>query len=272
MQPFILFLVGLLLTFKTSAQPQVTITLITDTGVKHTDNLHFFISNGHSTSHNYTYNKFSRTGEYPNLNLFQYNEDIDTGKFKIDVTLKTATNKNVFDSFTVDGLTKRVEIFIYVGVKDSISDYIKEIKTLKYESHSDPLQFGFIDKPKIGSPAVFNLTNSSDLTLFGYPNNAFFFGTLYKETGNDSWSQHYPLYIDIKYCDTISNPKPLTKNQTVKSWVPNEKNCSQYKLKEKGNYFFELLFSDKSEPETLVQGETTLKRQKIFRQILEFTL
>jgi hypothetical protein len=272
MRPFILFIGGLLLTFKISAQRQVTISLITDPGVKHSDNLHFYIANGQSTTHNFTYDQFSKTGEYPNLNLFQYNENIDTGHFKFEAILKTATTKTVVDSLVIDNTTERVEIFVYVGVKDAISDYIKEIKTLKYKSHSNPLQFNFIDKPKIGSKAVFRITNSSDLTLFGYPNNAFFFGTLYKEIDKDSWIQHYPLYIDIKYCDTVSNPRPLIKNETVTSWVPKDEDCSEYKFEEKGNYYFELLFSDKSAPDRLIQGETELKKQNIFRQILEFKL
>lgn len=260
------------MTSKISAQPQVTITLITEPGVKHSDNLHFYITNGQTTTHNFTFKKFSKTGEFPNLNLFQYNEGIDTGHFKVDVSLKTATTKNTIDSLTIDSTTKRVEIFVYVAVKDSVSDYVKEIKTLKYVNHSDPFHFSFIEKPQVGAKAAFNVTNSSDFALFGYPNNAFFFGTLYKETGKDSWSQHYPLHIDVKYCDTASNPKPLIKSQTEKSWVPNEKDCTEYKFKEKGNYFFELLFSDRSEPDTLVEGETKLKRQNIFRQIFEFSL
>jgi len=267
-----LIVVRLLLTYPTVAQTQVTITLITDPGVKHSDNLRFYITNGHSTTHNFTFKKFSKTGNYSNLTLFQYSEDIDQGHFKFHVTLKTATEKNVVDSLTIANTTIRVEIFVHVGVKNSTGDYIREIKTLKYESHSEPLKFTFIETPKIGSKAAFKLTNSSGVLLFGYPNNAFFFGTLYKETGKDAWSQEYPLYTELKYCDTTSSPKPLAKDETTKSWVPNEKDCTEYTFKETGNYYFELLFSEKSEPDTLVQGETLLKRQKIFREIFEFSL
>jgi hypothetical protein len=271
-QVSILILAGIFSVCETSAQSYAVITLITDPGVKHTDYLHFDISNGQSTSHDFTFREFSRTGEYPNLNLFQYSDDIDTGQFKLNIILKTATEKNVVDTLTIDSSTHGVEIFIYLSVKDSLSDYIKEIKIVKYVSHPESIKFNFIEKPKIGSKAAFQITSLSDLPLFGYPNNAFFFAALYKEIDSDAWVKHYPLSIDIKFCDTISSPKALLKNEISKSWTPNNKDCSEYKFNEKGNYFFELLYSDRSEPDRLTQGETIIKKQNVFRQIFEFNL
>ena len=272
MRTFILIVIAPLLTFKLFAQAQVTITLIADSGVRHSTNLHFYITNGVSKTHNFTFTKFSKSGEYSNPNLLEYNENIDTGHFKINIALQTTTLQIVTDSLTIESFTARVEIFVYVSVKNSKSDYIREVNTIKYLTDSTHLAFNFIDKPQIGSKAVFQITNLSPLPLFGYPNPAFFLGTLYKEIGDDSWSQFYPLSIDHKYCNTNSDPMPLHKNETAKSWVPNEKDCSEYHFKESGNYYFELLFSDNMKPTIIVQEETKLKKQQVFREVFEFNL
>jgi len=261
-----------LLTEFLSAQPQVTVSLITDPGVRQAKYLHFTISNATSTTHNFTFNKFSKDGHYPNTNLFQYNEGIDTGFHKMNISFKTDKEQNISDTLLIDSTTSRVEIFVFISTTDSTGDFIKEIKTIEYLTNSNYIKFSFIDKPKIGTDAVFNIQNIGDKEIYGYPNNGFFFGTLYEEIGNDSWTQHYPLYINIKYCDTVSKAKPLPVGQITQTWTPNEKDCSKYKFIKNGNYYFELLYSTSNFPNPVFQGLTRLNKFEICRQIFEFSL
>jgi hypothetical protein len=186
MRHFKILILLIFLTELLFAQPQVTISLITDTGVQKTEYLHFSISNSTSKTHNFTFNKFSKDGHYANTNLFQYSEDIDTGFHKMNITFKTDREQHISDTLQIDSTTSRVEIFIFITTTDSTGDFIKEIKTLKYQSNSNYIKFAFLDKPKIGSDAVFIIQNIGNKEIYGYPNNAFFFGTLYEEVGNDS--------------------------------------------------------------------------------------
>jgi hypothetical protein len=272
MRHFKILIVLIFLTKFSFAQQQVTISLITDRGVKKTEYLHFSISNANSTTHNFTFDKFSKDGLYSNTNLFQYSEDIDTGFHKINVAFKTDKEQNIIDTLLIDSTTSRVEIFVFISTTESTGDFIKEIRTLKYRANPNYVKFSLIDKPKIGSDAAFNIENIGDKEIYGYPNNAFFFGTLHEEIGNDSWTQHYPLYIDIKYCDTVSAAKPLAVGQTTQTWTPNDKDCSKYKFIKKGNYYFELLYSTTNSSGSVFQGLTRLNKNDICRQIFEFKL
>jgi len=272
MRHFKILIVLICLTKFLFAQPQVTISLITERGVKKTEYLHFSISNATSTTHNFTFNKFSKDGVYSNTNLFQYNENIDTGFHKINVAFKTDKEQNITDTLLIDSTTSRVEIFVFMSTTDSTGDFIKEIKTLKYRTNPNYVKFSLIDKPNISSDAAFKIENIGDKEIYGYPNNAFFFGTLYEEVDDDSWTQHYPLYIDVKYCDTISIAKPLKTGQSTKTWTPNAKDCSVYKFIKKGNYYFELLYSTTNFSNSVFQGLTRLNKMDICRQIFEFKL
>jgi hypothetical protein len=254
------------------AKPQVTISLITDTGVKKTEYLHFSISSKTSKTHNFTFDKFSKDGWYSNTNLFQYSEEIDTGLHKMNIVFKTDKEQNIFDTLFIDNTTSRVEIFVFISTTDSTGDFIKEIKTLKYQTNSNYVKFSILDKPRIGSNAEFSIENIGDKEIYGYPNNAFFFGTLYEEIGNDSWTQHYPLYINIKYCDTISIAKPLGVGQSTRTWTPNDKDCSVYKFSKEGAYYFEFLYSTTTSSSQVMQGVTKFNKSDVCRQIFEFKL
>lgn len=272
MRHFKILIVLIFLTEILLAQPQVTISLIIDTGVKKTEYLHFSISNATSTTHNFTFDKFSKDGLYSNTNLFQYSEDIDTGLHKMNIAFKTDKEQNITDTLLIDSTTSRVEIFVFISTTDSTGDFIKEVKTLKYKANVNYVKFRLLDKPKVGSDAAFNIENIGDKEIYGYPNNGFFFGTLYEEIGNDSWTKHYPLYIDIKYCDTVSPAKPLPVGQTTQTWTPNDKDCSKYKFVKEGTYYFELLYSTTNSSSSVFERLTRLNKLDICRQIFEFKL
>jgi hypothetical protein len=270
MRKCILLLVLFFFVIELSAQSSVSIHLITEPGVKRTSYLQFSFTDGTSQPVFYRFEKFSITGEYPNLNLFGYHKQINEGNYKVDVQIKTNIVKATIDTLVVDSATQGIDMFIYVSTKDSISDYVKEIKILKYLDHSDPLKFSTVEKPTLGSKAAFTIKNTGLIPLYGYPNNAFFFGALYEEIGDDAWTKHYPQEIEIKFCDTISKPKPINLGETTRAWTPNPEKCLEYQFVEKGKYYFELLFTDKSEPEIAIQEQTKILRQNIFREIFEF--
>ena len=272
MQKFILLPLLFCFIFKLSAQTGLSIHLITDSGVKKTNYLQFSFTDGTSQPVFYRFEKFSSTGEYSNLNLFGYHKQVNEGTYKVEVELKTNIVKSTVDTLVVDSATRGVEMFIYISTKDSISDYVREIKILKYLNHSDPLKFSTIEEPKVGSKAAFAIRNTGAKPFYGYPNNAIFFGALYEQVGDDSWTKHYPKEIEIKFCDTVSKPKAINPAETIRAWTPNLENCLEYQFAEKGGYYFELLFTDKSEPDTTIQEETKILRQNIFREIFEFKI
>jgi len=254
------------------AQPQVTISLISESGVKNAEYLHFSISNATSTMQNFTFTKFSKNGKYANPNLFQYNETIDTGFHKMKITLKAQTEQNVLDTFFVDSTISRMEIFVFLSTIDTIGAFIKEVKTINYKTGFDYLDFSLIDKPKIGSKAAFKVLNNGERDVYGYPNSAFFFGTLYEEIGDDQWAQLYPLYTNIKYCDTTAFAKPLSKGKSTIAWTPNDKDCSEYAFTKKGNFFFELLYTTAPNSGTVLYGLTKINKIDVYRQISEFSI
>lgn len=255
-----------------SANPQVTISLVTDQGIKTAEYLRFSISGPKGITHDFIYNKFSKEGKYPNSNLFQYNQDIDTGSYTVNILFKTNKSTNTADSVLVDNTTGRVEIYVFISTSPVNGDYIKEVKTLKYQSVSEYLKFYQPNKFQLGSEAKFRIENIGSKPVYGYPNNAFFFGTLHIEAGNDSWTQHYPLYIDIKYCDTLAAAKPLASGQFTEAWTPNDKDCSAYKFVQPGSYFFELLYLTENPVKSVVRGLTKFTSAAVYRQIFEFRI
>ncbi len=266
------FLVLIILANTSFAKRQMTISLITDPGVKATEYLQFSILNSTSTTHEFTFDKFSKDGNYGNLNLFQYSEDIDTGLHIVNITLKGQKGQNIIDTLRIDGTTIRIKLFILVSTTESTGDFIKEIKTLSFKAHSENLTFSLFSKPKIGTKAVFNIQNMGDKDVYGYPNSAFFFGTLYEKIREHSWIQHYPHYISIKYCDTIARARPLTKGQKTNAWTPNANDCSEYVFQKKGDYYFELLYTLTDSLATVMQGLTRIIKADVYRQVFEFKI
>ncbi|RZK01253.1 MAG: hypothetical protein EOO46_20680 [Flavobacterium sp.] len=250
----------------------MTISLVTDAGVKSSKYFEFFISKEESRTHNFHYDKFSNTGKYSNLNLFQYSEEIDWGNHVINVHLKTDKEQTIQDSLEITPETKRVEIFVFISTSDSTGDYVREIRTLKYQANSDHLRFMFETPPKLGSFAEFSIKNASNKTFIGYPNAGFFFGTLYEEIRNDGWTQHYPLYIHHTFCDTITLPNPLLPKQSRSAWTPNSDNCTAFKFVKTGSYFFELLYTESNTESLTLQGSTKIRTFKVYRQIFEFNI
>ncbi len=254
------------------ANPQVTISLITEQGVKKARSLQFYISDKNSTTHKFEFDEFARDGYYYNTNLFQYNDKIDTGLYNINVLFKTDKDQRISDSLLVDNAVARVEIFIFIASGDSVGDFIREVKTLTYQANSDYLEFSFQEKPVVGSKAVFTILNKGDQPLYGYPNNGFFFGTLYEKIGRGSWIQHYPKYIDIHYCDTVVASKPLEVDKSVWAWVPNENDCSEFVFRKKGKYNFQLLYSTSSQFNAARQGLTKISKAVIYSQQFQFEI
>lgn len=268
-----LLLFIIILTAKlTIAQKQITISLITDQGVKDADYLSLSLLNPNSLTRNFEYTAFSKDGKYPNINLYQYNFDIDTRMNRINLNLKAIREQNISDSFHVDHNTSRVDIFVFLSSNETTGAYIKEVKTLKYLRNPISVKFSFHHTPQIGSTALFDIENVGKTEIYGYPNNALFFGTLYENIEGDSWIQHYPKYINIQYCDSVLPVKSLAVGQATTAWTPNNKDCSEFKFYQNGKYFFELLYSTDKLPRDFKDGMTKLSHINLFRQIFEFEI
>ncbi|MDF2190391.1 hypothetical protein [Paraflavitalea sp. CAU 1676] len=253
------------------AQPQVTITLITDTGVKRTNLLQFNIAQAGNSVISFNYNNFRKDGRYNNSNLYQHNERLQTGQYMTTIHLSGEKDEQVSDTLLIDSSTARVEIFLYLSATAS-NDFIKEVKTLIYQKEADHLQFAPIETTSPGNKAAFNITNKSQYTILSYPNPAFFFGKLHEQIGRDRWAAHYPKNIDGRFCDTTAAPHPLQSGAAATAWTPLKEHCRTYRFTRPGKYFFDLLYT-LDEPYTNRQeGPTIITRRKIYRKIHEFSV
>jgi len=254
------------------AQLQLTVDIVADSGVKTAKFIKFDISNEQEIIYGFSFNKFAKDGIYPNNTLFQYNDNIDRGRFKITASLKSENLYDVSDSLFVDNKVSRIEIFIFISLSNSLNEYIKEIKILKFYNNLEYLKFSAFSSQKVGTEASFKISNVSDSSVYPYPNTSFFFGTLYESYKDQGWSQYYPLYNDIKFCDTVSLKKKLLVNQIDTAWTPNDDDCSKFIFKKHGSYYFELLYTF-SDFEILSQVRSTkIKTITVGRQIYEFKI
>src|SRR4051812_37085160 len=107
----------------------MTISLLTEQGVKKAKFLTFSISGINNTLCNFTFDEFSESGSYSNANLFQYSKRIGIGQYKMTITLKTDKDQTLEDSLLIDATTSRIEIFVFLSTNDSATDFVKKIKT-----------------------------------------------------------------------------------------------------------------------------------------------
>jgi hypothetical protein len=256
--------------YHANAQIQVTVNLARDSGVKRTEHLYFSISSKKEVVYNFHYDKFSNVSP-TSTDLYQHNAPVHEGNYKLSVSLEKEEKESILDSLIIDGSIARVEIFILVST-DYSSDYIKEIKLLYFKKTANNIKFSINDTLKVGSKASFRIQNQSDKSFVGYPNNGFFFGTLYENIHNDSWTQHYPINLNYNYCDTISKSKSLLKGQQTIAWTPNDNDCSEYVFVKNGNYFFQLLYSEQNTPTAIRRNRTNIIILTVYREIFLFTI
>ena len=166
MKKIIIVSIFTLLTNIVIAQIQMTVTIISDPGVKKSEYLDFALHSKKETDFNFKFEDFSTIGETTTSNLYQHSGEIDQNLYLVDIKLKSKELQLFNDTLIVDKTILRIELFVYVGSKDSLTDYIREIKILQYKDHPNYLNFSVPKKLKIGSKAMFNIKNLSEIIYY----------------------------------------------------------------------------------------------------------
>jgi hypothetical protein len=189
--------------------------------------------------------------------LFEFREDKN----------KWETVHYAFDSDT-SGL-KRIEINLYFSVNDSKTEFLQDFTVNKYyRTNSVSIKSG---KLKIGSQPVFMLISNSDTTFYGASPTNHFYGTIKTKT-------EYGWYdFSGSYCVSTVPEKPLTKSDTVYSWIPNYSPGDEYKIKRLGTYKYVVpmgleRYSDGTPTRMIDSGETRMRTRTFIELETEFKI
>ncbi len=172
-----------------------------------------------------------------------------------------------FDSDTIE--LKRIEIELYFSVNDSKIEFLQDFTVNKYyRTNSVSIKSG---KLKVGSQPVFMLTSNSDTTFYGASPTNHFYGTIKTKT-------KYGWYdFSGSYCMSTVPETPLTKSDTVYSWIPNYSPGEEYKIKRPGTYKYLVpmglvRYSDGTPTRMIDSGETRMRTRTFIELETEFKI
>ena len=251
------------------SQPQVTISLYVDSGVKQSKHLYFRIVGVSGNSHEFIYDDFSNDGWYANHHQFQYSQEIHAGQYQVLVTHSTGNGYSISDSLFIDSNTSRVDIQLYVGTKDATQDYIRLMKTVRSLAPERSLKIMPPQNASAGSAAFFGIQNTGIADVFSYPHPRIFFGRLYEKTNNRE-VVHYPRQPELPLCNTAVDPQPLRPGSETTAYVPVSEDCTPYYFTRNGRYVFEMFYAFRPATEQKLPEGTVLHRADIYRQVLDF--
>lgn len=172
-----------------------------------------------------------------------------------------------FDSDTTE--LKRIEIELYFSVNDSKTEFLQDFTVNKYyRTNSVTIQSGNL---KVGSQPVFMLISNSDTTFYGASPTNHFYGTIKTKT-EYGW-----LDFSGSYCVSTVPEKPLTKSDTVYSWIPNYSPGDEYKIKRPGTYKYVVSmglerYSDGTPTRMIDSGETRMRTRTFIELETEFKI
>ena len=162
---------------------------------------------------------------------------------------------------------KRIEIGLYFSINDHQTEFLQDFTIDKYyQNHSVSIQSG---KLKVGAQPVFILVSHSDTTFYGASSTNHFYGTIKTKT-TDGWYD-----FAGSYCRSTVPGKPLSKLDTVYSWVPNYHPGGEYKIKRPGTYQYVVPmvmenYSDGIPVKMIDDGETRRRTRMFFEVETEF--
>ncbi len=189
--------------------------------------------------------------------LFEYRTGIGNWK----------TVKYSFDSDTTE--LKRIEIELNFSVNDRKIEFLQDFTVNKYyRTNSVSIKSG---KLKVGSQPVFMLISNSDTTFYGASPSNHFYGTIKTKTD-------YGWYdFSGSYCVSTVPEKPLTKSDTVYSWIPNYSPGDEYKIKRPGTYKYIVpigleRYSDGTPTRMIDSGETRMRTLTFVELETEFKI
>lgn len=189
--------------------------------------------------------------------LFEYRTGMDNWK----------TVQHSFDSDTTE--LKRIEIDLYFSVNDIKTEFLQDFTVNKYyQTNSVSIKSG---KLKVGSQPVFILTSNSDTTFYGASPTSHFYGTIKTKTVN-GWYD-----FSGSYCMSTVPEKPLTKSDTVYSWIPNYSPGDEYKIRRPGTYKYVVpmgleRYSGGTPTRMIDSGETRMRTRTFIELETEFKI
>ena len=164
---------------------------------------------------------------------------------------------------------KRIEIDLYFSVNDSKTEFLQDFTINKYyQTNSVSIKS---EKLKVGSQPVFMIISNSDTTFYGASPTSHFYGTIKTKT-------EYGWYdFSGSYCMSTVPEKPLTKSDTVYSWIPNYFSGDEYRIKRPGTYKYVVpmgleRFSDGIPTKMIINGETRMRTRTFFELETEFKI
>jgi|TARA_R110002110_G_scaffold82604_3_gene214718 hypothetical protein len=227
--------------------------------------------------------KFSILTHNDTLNVFSSTLNSDLAKNKIELAIERNSLTGLFEykeengnwesvkyDFDADtsGL-KRIEINLYFSINNSKTEFLQDFTVNKYyQTNSVSIKSG---KLKVGSQPVFMLKSNSDTTFYGASPTNHFYGTIKAKT-------EYGWYdFSGSYCMSTVPEKPLTKSDTVYSWIPNYSPGDEYKIKRPGTYKYVVpmgleRFSDGTPTKMIDKGETRMRIRTFFELETEFKI
>jgi len=164
---------------------------------------------------------------------------------------------------------KRIEINLYFSVNDNKIEFLQDFTIDKYyQTNSVSMKSG---KLRVGSQPVFILISNSDTTFYGASPTNHFYGTIKTKT-------EYGWYdFSGSFCMSTVPEKPLTKSDTVYSWIPNYHPGDEYKINRLGTYKYAVpmgleRFSDGIPTKMIDNGETRMRTRIFFELETEFKI
>jgi hypothetical protein len=189
--------------------------------------------------------------------LFEYREE--NGNWK--------SMRYEFDSDT-SGL-KRIDINLYFSINNSKTEFLQDFTVDKYyQTNSVSIKGG---KLKVGSQPVFMLISQSDTIFYGASPTNHFYGTIKTKT-DFGWYD-----FSGSYCMSTVPEKPLTKSDTVYSWVPNYNTGDEYRIRRPGTYKYVVpmgleRFSDGTLTKLSDKGVTRTRSRTFYELETEFKI
>lgn len=155
----------------------------------------------------------------------------DLGEYSItfEFFLKDKWKRTEYE-FYVDGNEKRIEIYLNFDHNDRGNEYLKDLTVSKVYT-SNNLSIAPVWGLKRGKQPVYEILSQSDTTFYGQSMTNHFYGKLLYQAGDSAWRS-----ISGSLCASTESEKPLTKGNSVYSYIPSYNPGDEFVVKLPGQY------------------------------------
>jgi hypothetical protein len=227
--------------------------------------------------------RFSILTQNDTINIFNSVLNIEMDKNTIELSIKEDSLKGLFEyreesnnwesvqyKFESDtsGL-KRIDINLYFSINERQTEFLQDFTVDKY--YQTNLVSIESERLKVGSQPVFMLINHSKTDFYGASPTNHFYGTIKTKTEN-GWYD-----FSGSYCMSTVPEKPLTKSDTVYSWIPNYNPGDEYKIRRTGTYKYVVpmgleKYSNGTPVKLINKGETRIRTRTFYELETEFKI